>query len=97
MKSNRIRFNFAVSEANDRFRTKLSPITSFEAGKLFWQQLPAPLSVPQIGPDEIIRDILEATLLRVQKSSSPDIAAAAVKCLNLLRGKDPAEETEESL
>ena len=93
MKSNRMRLSFAVTEASNRFRTRLSPVTSFEAGKLFWQQLPAPLSVPQMEPDEIIRDILEATLLRVQKNSSPDIAAAAVKCLNLLRGKNTAEES----
>jgi hypothetical protein len=92
MKSNRMRLTFAAAESSDRFRTKLLPVSSFEPGKLVWHQLPAPVAIPRVEPDEIIRDILEATLLRVQNSSSPDIAAAAVKCLNLLRRNRESEE-----
>jgi hypothetical protein len=87
-----MRLSFRAVESSDRFRTKLSPITSFEPGKLLWRELPAPSVIPRVDPDEIVRDILEATLLRVQNSSSPDVAAAAMKCLNLLRGKGASEE-----
>jgi hypothetical protein len=47
--------------------------------------MPAPLPVPAIDPDEIIQDILEATLLKIKHKSGAEMSAAASRCLLLLR------------
>lgn len=52
-----------------------------------WEQMPAPLPVPPIDPDQVIRDIVEATLNRVKKNAAIEISEAAARCLNLLNGK----------
>ena len=65
---------------------KLSVPTRFEPGKLVWQQLPAPLPIRSIKPEEIVQDILEATLVRVQKTANLEVAAEAARCLTVLRG-----------
>ena len=51
------------------------------------EDLPAPLPVAKISPDELIEDILVATLRRVQNNSSPEVAAAAARYISLLTEK----------
>jgi hypothetical protein len=46
--------------------------------------LPAPLPINKVAPDQLIEDILLATLRRVQENSSPEIAAAASRYITLL-------------
>jgi hypothetical protein len=46
---------------------------------------PAPISKPQ--PDKIVQDILLSTLLRVQSSSSSEIAAAAARYIEMIRAE----------
>ena len=58
--------------------------SSLANGKLH-EELPAPLAIAPIEPDQIIQDILEATLLRVQNCSSPEVAAAAARFMGMLK------------
>lgn len=51
------------------------------------EDLPAPLPIAKISPDQLIEDILLATLRRVQNNSSPDVAAAAARYISLLSEK----------
>lgn len=46
--------------------------------------LPAPLPISKVAPDQLIEDILLATLRRVQENSSPEVAAAAARYITLL-------------
>ena len=50
-------------------------------------QMPAPLPVSPLDPDQIIEDILVSTLTRVQASAKPELAAAAARYITLLRQK----------
>jgi hypothetical protein len=48
-------------------------------------EMPAPEALPEISPDQVVTDILICTLERVQRSSSPSVAAAAARYLESLR------------
>jgi len=48
-------------------------------------QMPAPTILPEISADQVVTDILVCTLQRVQRHSSPDVAAAAARFLSALR------------
>ncbi|MGZ8938963.1 MAG: hypothetical protein ACXW32_07110 [Limisphaerales bacterium] len=48
------------------------------------ETLPAPLPVSRVHPDQLIEDILVATLRRVQDNASPEVAAAAARYISLL-------------
>jgi hypothetical protein len=85
MNSNRLRLPLTVAKE----RTSLSERwCSPELSEVIeWEQMPAPLPVPAIDPDEIIQDILEATLLKIKNKSGAEMSAAASRCLLLLRSK----------
>lgn len=69
-----------AEDANDWFPSRLSePIR--------WEQMPAPLPVTPIEPDQIIRDIIEATLLKVKNNAAAEVAEAAARCLKILNVK----------
>jgi hypothetical protein len=81
MKSNRTRLqphgNLAGS-LNSRYRYRnVTPVQLAE--------MPAPVALPQISPDQVVVDILVSTLERVQRSSSPEVAAAAARYLSVFR------------
>jgi hypothetical protein len=47
--------------------------------------MPAPEPIAQISPDQVVTDILIATLLKVQKTASAEVAAAAGRYLAQLQ------------
>ena len=47
-------------------------------------ELPAPLPIAKVSPDQLIEDILISTLRRVQENSAPEVAAAAARYISLL-------------
>ena len=71
----------------DRLREewKLEPTLSQEPIDL--QRMSPPLPIVRIEPDQIIEDLLVATLTRVQRSNRGELAAAAARYLTLLREK----------
>ena len=65
-----------------------------ETTKLAAPQLPAdlvemaaPVPIRQVEPDQVIEDILIATLTREQNSATPQLAAAALRYITLLKAK----------
>jgi hypothetical protein len=48
-------------------------------------KMPAPTILPDVSPEQVVTDIVISTLQRVQRSSSPDVAAAAARFLSALR------------
>ena len=50
-------------------------------------EMPSPLAVPGIEPDQIIEDILVSTLARVKKCAKPELAAAAARYMAVLQQK----------
>ena len=81
MKSNRMRFRRPALGIERRLQGNgLLELT----GPLQLEQLPAPLPIAKVAPDQVIEDILLATLRRVQKSGSPEVAAAAARYMSLL-------------
>ncbi|MGN6384742.1 MAG: hypothetical protein ACTHMT_00745 [Verrucomicrobiota bacterium] len=84
MKSKRLRLTMNAGEEaeipKDWYPSRLSePIN--------WEQMPAPLPITPIEPDEIIRDIIEATLVKVKNNAAAEVAEAAARCLNILNAK----------
>jgi hypothetical protein len=69
--------------ANQEETSKFS--TSKMAANL--AQMAAPVPVQQVQPDQVIEDILIATLKRVQNSANPELAAAALRYITLLKEK----------
>jgi hypothetical protein len=51
-------------------------------------ELPAPLPIAKVSPDEMIEDIILSTLRRVQQTGSPELAAAASSYISLFSAKD---------
>lgn len=80
MKSNRMRLY--KPEFGNRFESELV-LSPLEHG-INIEDLPAPLPVAKVSPDQLVEDILIATLRRVQNTSSPQVAAAAARYLALL-------------
>jgi hypothetical protein len=80
MKSNRMRLYSPPTQLRER-------INAFECGSgipISLAALPAPLPINKVAPDQLIEDILLATLRRVQENSSPEVAAAAARYITLL-------------
>jgi hypothetical protein len=50
-------------------------------------EMAAPVPIQQIQPDQVIEDIIIATLKRVQNSANPELAAAALRYITLLKEK----------
>ena len=87
MKSNRMRY---LRPAGGRSKGPtlpwlLSPTHAAERVKL--SKMPAPNPVSRLHPDQVIEDILVSTLVRVQKTANPELAAAAARYIALLREK----------
>lgn len=82
MKSNRMRLFTPITSESDSLRREL--LLAGSAGSVAIESLPAPLPVRKIHPDQLIEDILVATLRRVQENASPEIAAAASRYISLL-------------
>ena len=80
MKSNRMR----LYKPETRGRRESELIFAPQPPGISIEDLPAPLPVAKVSPDQLIEDILIATLRRVQNSSSPEVAAAAARYLALL-------------
>ena len=81
MKSNRMRLFKPTPGVQKRFMllekgSACSPIRLDE--------LPAPLPIAKVSPDQLIEDILVSTLRRVQENSAPEVAAAAARYISLL-------------
>jgi hypothetical protein len=88
MKSNRMRVGMPVIGAVNRFQhVWLSPICRKDTAAVALEQMPPPAPISKIKPDQVVEDILVSTLLRVQSSATPEIAAAAAKYLALLKAK----------
>ena len=84
MKSNRMR-SYRPITAKERFRPE-----SFQESlslPIKIEDLPAPLPIAKISPDQLIEDILISTLRRVQEHSAPEVAAAAARYISLLSEK----------
>ena len=82
MKSNRMRLFTPMICENEGLGLNL-----FSAGSALpvpLESLPAPLPVRKIHPDQLIEDILVATLRRVQENASPEVSAAASRYISLL-------------
>ena len=81
MKSNRMRLYSPSIKPRDK-------VNVFECGSsgipISLAALPAPLPINKVAPDQLIEDILVATLRRVQENSSAEVAAAAARYLSLL-------------
>ena len=82
MKSNRMRLYTPKAGARGRFQVGLGELNDGEPIRL--EELPAPLPITKISPDQLIEDILVSTLRRVQANSSPEVAAAAARYISLL-------------
>ena len=80
MKSNRMRLFTPTTNVVERLRAGFIE----SALPLAMESLPAPLPVAKISPDQLIEDILLATLRRVKEQSSPEVAAAAARYISLL-------------
>src|SRR5689334_21878566 len=85
MKSNRMRFYKGL-------RGVAKPVVAFrssgaedECRPANLADMPEPGVLPPISPDQVVTDILVATLLRVQQSSNSVVAAAAARFLSALR------------
>jgi hypothetical protein len=85
MNSNRIRLFTPNAATNARFRSAQVETTVSYPVNL--EDLPPPLPIAKISPDQLIEDILIATLRRVQGNSSPEVAAAAARYITLLTEK----------
>lgn len=80
MNSNRMRLYTPIAGVTKRFGSGVAkPDTPIRL-----EDLPAPLPIAKISPDELIEDILISTLRRVQENSSPEVAAAAARYISLL-------------
>lgn len=84
MKSNRMRLSQPETGIKDRRTGVALGLTSY-AVKL--QELPAPVPIAKVSPDQLIEDILVCTLRRVQNTAAPEVAAAAARYLTLLSEK----------
>ena len=87
MNSNRMRPIRTAAGATIRLEREWSSAPPEDAGPIDLDGMPAPLAVEKVAPERIVADILVATLSRVQNDSSPEIAAAAEKYINVLRRK----------
>ncbi len=79
MKSNRTRFRpqgKLTGSLNSRYRG---------AGRVRLAEMPSPVILPEISPEQVVADILVCTLERIQRSSSPEVAAAAARYLSVFR------------
>jgi hypothetical protein len=85
MKSNRMRVYKPVTGIKERFRFEAACHTS--AFPINLEDLPAPLPIAKISPDQLIEDILVSTLRRLQENSSPEVTAAAARYISLLSEK----------
>jgi hypothetical protein len=81
MKSNRTRLQphgKVTASLHSRYRYRnVTPVQL--------SQMPAPVALPQISPDQVVADILISTLERIQRSSSPEVSAAAARYLSVFR------------
>ena len=79
MKSNRTRFlpqDKLTGSLNRPYRG---------VGPVRLTEMPSPMTLPEISPEQVVADILVCTLERVQRSSSPEVAAAAARYLSVFR------------
>jgi hypothetical protein len=87
MKSNRMRIGRPAGRiAKDLASAYLVASGGVSLGVDLTQMAP-PAPVTHLHPDQIIEDILLATLSRVQASANPELAAAAARYMTLLREK----------
>jgi len=83
MKSNRLRLYSPFDNPREKIK-----VFECESGlPISLAALPAPLPISKVAPDQLIEDILLATLRRVQSNSSPEVAAAAARYITLLSEK----------
>lgn len=79
MKSNRSRLH-PHGKLRDSLKIRYRGVRSFSL-----TQMPAPVTLPEISPEQVVADILVCTLERIQRSSSPEVAAAAGRYLSVFR------------
>jgi hypothetical protein len=87
MKSNRMLLKTSAVETANRFESHHISTVPTSGQSLDLKEMPAPLAISRVAPDQIIEDILVSTLLRLQSSAKGDLAAAAARYLTLLREK----------
>jgi hypothetical protein len=85
MKSNRMRLSQPRIGIKDRI--KAGVILGMTGSTVRLEELPAPLPITKVPPDQLIEDILISTLRRVQNSAAPEVAAAAARYITLLSEK----------
>lgn len=85
MNSNRMRPFKPVTAIKERFRFEAIYQTPTLPIKL--EDLPAPLPIAKVSPDQLIEDVLISTLRRLQENSSPEVSAAAARYISLLSEK----------
>ena len=82
MKSNRMRLWQPIFGIEGRIHAE--GLCQLEESPLEMDKIAPPLPITKVSPDQLIEDILVATLRRVQKSASPEVAAAAARYISLL-------------
>jgi hypothetical protein len=87
MKSNRIRPNRQEIETLSRVKSSWMPTAGGCGPLINLESMAAPVAIERAETDQIIEDILIATLLRVQKSAKGELAAAAARYVTLLQEK----------
>lgn len=86
MKSNRMRLTTPGNIGQGRFKPPgLTNIRFCNAVNL--KELPDPLPIAKPQPTQIVQDILISTLLRVQSTSSRDVAEAAARYIDVIRAE----------
>jgi hypothetical protein len=70
------------------FDRETIPLVSSAAGTVVdLSCMPPPPAITPIRPEQVVEDILAATLARVQTEASPQVAAAAARFLARMRAK----------
>jgi hypothetical protein len=82
MKSNRMRLSQPDLGIKELFSRRVHFQT--DGASVCIENMPAPLPVAKVSPDQLIEDILVSTLRRVQSTASPEVAAAAARYIALL-------------
>jgi hypothetical protein len=87
MNSNRIWLFAPEASEKTKFAPRWqSPLQTIQK-PINLQEIAAPVPIVKPQPGKIVRDLLIATLLRVQSTSSAEVAAAAVHYLELIRAE----------
>ena len=85
MKSTRMRFETPQTQLPGSCAEVRRDLLLSRGAPVCLAEMPPPAAIERISPDQVVVDILVATLLKVQKSATPEIVAAAERYLDQLR------------